>query len=210
MRIETEHKKTVVLAISGASGVQYGIRLLEQLLMHGHRVYLLVTRAAHVVISMETELSWPANTHELSKQLCLRYGVDTDRLKVCGESEWTSPIASGSSSVDAMVVCPCSMGTLSSIAMGNSGNLLERAADVILKERRKLILVPRETPFSDIHLENMLKLSRMSAVILAANPGFYNKPQSLDDIVDFMVARILDHLGITHQLQPKWGETQTD
>ncbi len=205
MGSETE-SKTVILGITGASGVQYGIRLLEQLLTHGHRVYLLVTRAAHVVISMETELSWPASTRELSKQLCLRYGVDNDQLKVCGESEWASPIASGSSDVDAMVICPCSMGTLSSIATGASANLLERAADVILKERRKLILVPRETPFSDIHLENMLKLSRMSAVILAANPGFYNKPQSLEDVVDFMVARILDHLDIKQTLQPRWGE----
>lgn len=200
------NRKTIVLAISGASGVQYGIRLLEQLLVHGHKVYLLVTRAAHVVISMETELAWPANTHELSEQLCLRYGVDNEQLKVCGESEWASPIASGSASVDAMVVCPCSMGTLSSIATGASANLLERAADVILKERKKLILVPRETPFSDIHLENMLKLSRMDAVIMAANPGFYNKPQTLEDIIDFMVARILDHLGIEQVLQPKWGE----
>lgn len=201
-----QDKKTIVLAISGASGVQYGIRLLEQLLTHGHKVYLLVTRAAHVVISMETELSWPANNHELHKQLCLRYGVDDKQLKVCGESEWTSPIASGSSSVDAMVVCPCSMGSLSSIAVGASANLLERAADVILKERKKLILVPRETPFSEIHLENMLKLSRMNAVVLPANPGFYNSPQSIEDIVDFMVARILDHLGIDQVLQPKWGE----
>ena len=197
-------KKTVVLAISGASGVQYGVRLLEQLLTHGHKVYLLVTRAAHVVISMETELSWPASTHELSSQLRLRYGAGEEQLSVCGE--WTSPIASGSSSVDAMVVCPCSMGTLSSIAVGASGNLLERAADVILKERKKLILVPRETPFSDIHLENMLKLSRMGAVMLPANPGFYNHPQTVNDIVDFMVARLLDHLGIEQTLQPKWGE----
>jgi len=199
-------KKTIILAISGASGVQYGIRLLEHLLTHKHKVYLLVTRAAHVVISMETELAWPANNHELHDQLCKRYGIDESQLKVCGESEWTSPIASGSSSVDAMVVCPCSMGSLSSIATGASANLLERAADVILKERKKLVMVPRETPFSEIHLENMLKLSRMGVVMLSANPGFYNKPQSVDDIVDFMVARILDHLGIKQDLQPKWGE----
>ncbi len=203
-------KKKVILAISGASGVQYGIRLLEQLLTHGHKVYLLVTRAAHVVISMETELSWPTNTRELNKQLCLRYGVDEQQLSVCAESEWASPIASGSAHIDAMVVCPCSMGSLSSIATGASANLLERAADVTLKERRKLILVPRETPFSDIHLENMLKLSRMGAVMLAANPGFYNKPESVDDLVDFMVARILDHLGIEQHLQPKWGELSED
>jgi flavin prenyltransferase len=200
------NKNTIILAISGASGVQYGIRLLEQLLTHEHKVYLLVTRAAHVVISMETELAWPANNHELHDQLCKRYGVDETQLKVCGESEWGSPIASGSSSVDAMVVCPCSMGTLSSIATGASANLLERAADVILKERKRLIIVPRETPFSDIHLENMLKLSRMGTVILPANPGFYNKPQTVEDVVDFMVARILDHLGIEQKLLPKWGE----
>ena len=199
-------KKTIVLGITGASGAQYGIRLLEQLLTHGHKVYLLVTRAAHVVISMETELAWPASNHELHDQLCKRYGVGENQLNVCGESEWTSPIASGSSSVDAMVVCPCSMGSLSSIAVGASANLLERAADVMLKERKSLVLVPRETPFSDIHLENMLKLSQMGAVILPANPGFYNKPQSVEDVIDFMVARILDHLGVAQDLQPKWGE----
>ncbi|VAW71615.1 Flavin prenyltransferase UbiX, partial [hydrothermal vent metagenome] len=110
MNNNSSGKKNVVLAISGASGVQYGIRLLEHLLTHGHHVYLLVTRAAHVVISMETELSWPANTRELNKQLCMRYGVNEKQLQVCGESQWTSPVASGSSSVDAMVVCPCSMG----------------------------------------------------------------------------------------------------
>jgi len=205
MKTDTD-KKTVIVAISGASGVQYSIGLLEQLLTHKHKVYLLVTRAAHVVISMETELAWPSSTHSLQEQLCLRYGVDESRLKVCGESEWASPIASGSSTVDAMIVCPCSMGTLSSIAVGASANLLERAADVVLKERKKLVLVPRETPFSDIHLDNMLKLSRMGAVILPANPGFYNKPKSVEDIVDFMVARMLDHLGIEQNLQPRWGE----
>jgi len=202
----TQNKKTITLALTGASGVQYGISLLEQLLTHGHKVYLLVTRAAHVVISMETELSWPASTHELQDQLCKRYGVNADQLSVCGEMEWVSPIASGASSVDAMVVCPCSMGSLSSIAVGASANLLERAADVMLKERKKMILVPRETPLSDIHLENMLKLSRMGAVIMPANPGFYNKPQKLDDLIDFLVARILDHLNIEQVLQPRWGE----
>jgi flavin prenyltransferase len=202
----TSEQKTIVLALTGASGVQYGIGLLEQLLTHQHKVYLLVTRAAHVVISMETELSWPCNTHELQEQLSKRYGAVENQLHVCGEMEWTSPIASGASSVDAMVVCPCSMGTLSSIAVGASANLLERAADVILKERKQLIMVPRETPFSDIHLENMLKLSRMGTVILPANPGFYNQPKSVDDIIDFLVARVLDHLGIEQKLQPKWGE----
>ena len=108
--------------------------------------------------------------------------------------------------VDAMVVCPCSMGAMSAIAHGASNNLLERAADVMLKERKKLILVPRETPYSDIHLENMLKLSRMDAVIVDANPGFYNQPKTIDDLIDFVVAKVLDQLQVEHDLQPKWGE----
>lgn len=202
----TNPHKVITLALTGASGVQYGIRLLQCLLQDGHKVYLLVTKAAHVVISMETELSWPSNSATLQDQLCKRYGVHDDQLQVCGEMEWASPIASGASSVDAMVVCPCSMGSLSSVAVGASANLLERAADVMLKERKKLILVPRETPFSEIHLENMLKLSRMGCIMLPANPGFYNKPQKIDDLIDFLVARVLDHLGIEQTLQPKWGE----
>jgi len=205
MAAETS-KKTVILAITGASGVQYAVRLLECLLADGHRVYLLVSKAAQVVISMETDLDWPAAAKALQDKLCQQYPVKNGQLKVCGESEWTSPIASGSSSTDAMVVCPCSMGTLSSIAVGASGNLMERAADVILKERKQLILVPREAPFSEIHLENMLKLARMGATILPANPGFYNRPEKVADIIDFMAARILDHLGIEQELQPKWGE----
>lgn len=204
--MSVQNSKTIILALSGASGVQYGARLLEYLLGNGHKVYLLVTKAAQVVIAMETSLNWPAGTRELQTELCRRYSVSDDQLKVCAENEWTSPIASGSSSVDAMVVCPCSMATLSSIAVGASSNLMERAADVILKEQKKLILVPRETPFSEIHLENMLKLARMRTVIMPANPGFYNQPQSVNDIVDFIVARILDHLGIEQNMQPKWGE----
>jgi len=156
---------------------------------------------------METELHWPAQSQKLQEQLCKQYKVSDKQLRVCGELEWASPIASGSANIDAMVVCPCSMGSLSSIASGASANLLERAADVILKEKKNLILVPRETPFSQIHLENMLKLSRMGATMLAANPGFYNKPQSIDDLIDFMAARILNHLGIQQQLQTEWGES---
>ncbi|MCW8955483.1 MAG: UbiX family flavin prenyltransferase [Gammaproteobacteria bacterium] len=202
----TKDKKTIVLAITGASGVQYAVALLEYLLQDGHRVYLLVSQAAQVVISMETDLNWPAANQALQEFLCQQYGVTDQQLKVYGNKQWASPVASGSSSIDAMVVCPCSMATLSAIAVGASGNLMERGADVILKERKKLVLVPRETPFSDIHLENMLKLSRMGTVIMPANPGFYNKPKTLEDLVSFMVARILDHLDIKQNLQPKWGE----
>lgn len=203
-----DNQKTIILALTGASGVQYGARLLQLLLQGQHKIYLLVTKAAQVVIKMETDLDWPADSKSLQKLLCERYAVTTDLLKVCAENEWTSPIASGSSSVDAMVVCPCSMGTLSSIAMGSSGNLLERAADVMLKERKQLIVVPRETPYSDIHLENMLKLSRMGVVVLPPNPGFYNQPKTIDDVIDFVVAKILDHLAIPQTLQPKWGEAE--
>lgn len=199
-------KKTIVLAVTGASGVQYAVRLLEYLLQDGHKVYLLVSQAAQVVISMETDLNWPGGSQALQEYLYQQYNVNEQQLIVYGDKQWSSPIASGSSSIDAMVVCPCSMATLSSIAVGASGNLMERGADVMLKERKKLLLVPRETPFSDIHLENMLKLSRMGTVIMPANPGFYNKPQTLDDLVNFMVARILDHLDIKQNLQPKWGE----
>ena len=115
-------------------------------------------------------------------------------------------VASGSNPPDAMVICPCTMGTLAAVAAGFADNLIERAADVVLKERRTLVLVPRETPFSQVHLENMLKLARSGAVILPANPGFYHRPESVAQVVDFIVARVLDHLGIAHDLMPRWGD----
>ena len=199
------HKKTIALGMTGASGVQYGFRLLEQLIASDHRVYLMISKAAQVVIGMETEFSLPGRTAEIRRVLTKHYAADDTQLRVYGEDEWTAPVASGSNDVSAMVVCPCSMGALSAIAQGASNNLLERAADVMLKERKKLVLVPRETPYSDIHLENMLKLSRMDAVIVDANPGFYNRPETVDDLVDFVVAKILDQLGVAHSLQPRWG-----
>jgi 4-hydroxy-3-polyprenylbenzoate decarboxylase len=192
--------------MTGASGVQYGFRLLQSLLAAEYQVYLMITKAAQVVIGMETDLVLPGRPAEMQKLLSDKYAAGDKQLQVYGESEWTAPVASGSNDVDAMVVCPCSMGALSAIAQGASNNLLERAADVTLKERKKLILVPRESPYSDIHLENMLKLSRMGAVIVDANPGFYNKPESVDDIVHFVAAKILDQLAIKHDLQPRWGK----
>jgi 4-hydroxy-3-polyprenylbenzoate decarboxylase len=198
--------KTIALGMTGASGVQYGFRLLEQLIASDHRVYLMISKAAQVVIGMETDLSLPGRTADIQKALTKHYNAGADQLRVFGEDEWTAPVASGSNDVSAMVVCPCSMGALSAIAQGASNNLLERAADVMLKERKKLVLVPRETPYSDIHLDNMLKLSRMDAVIVDANPGFYNRPETVDDLVDFVVAKILDQLGVAHSLQPRWGE----
>lgn len=197
--------KTIALGMSGASGVQYGFRLLEQLIASDHRVYLMISKAAQVVIGMETEFSLPGRSAEIQRVLTRHYAADDAQLRVYGEDEWTAPVASGSNDVSAMVVCPCSMGALSAIAQGSSNNLLERAADVMLKERKKLVLVPRETPYSDIHLDNMLKLSRMDAVIVDANPGFYNRPETVDDLVDFVVAKILDQLDVAHRLQPRWG-----
>jgi len=132
--------------------------------------------------------------------------VDPEKLAVYGREEWFAPVASGSNPPDAMIICPCSMGTLAAIAQGLADNLIERAADVVLKEGRKLVLVPRETPFSAIHLENMLRLSRVGAVILPPSPGFYQHPQSVQDIVDFVVARVLDQIGVPHALMQRWGE----
>jgi len=203
-----KHKsgKIISLAITGASGVQYGFRLLEILLQKEHTVYLMISRAAKVVIGMETDLALPARCQDIQAFLVERYACDASLLRVFGEDEWTAPTASGGAHVDAMVVCPCSMGALSAIATGASNNLIERSADVMLKERRKLIIVPRETPYSDIHLENMLKLSRMGVVVLCANPGFYNRAETVADLVDFVVAKILDQLAVAHAMQPRWGE----
>ncbi|HPQ94097.1 MAG: UbiX family flavin prenyltransferase [Thiothrix sp.] len=198
--------KTITLIMTGASGVQYGLRLLEQLLGLGHRVYLLLSRPAQVVIRMETDLKLPGRAAEMESFFSTLYQARPGQLQVFEREQWTAPIASGSGVAEATVVCPCTTGTLSAIACGSSRNLIERAADVALKERRRLVLVVRETPFSEIHLENMLKLARMGAVILPANPGFYNRPVSVADLVDFVVARTLDHLGIAHQLLPCWGE----
>ena len=133
-------------------------------------------------------------------------GAAPGQIRVYGKEDWMAPVASGSGAPSAMVVVPCSTGTLSAIATGACNNLIERAADVALKERRQLILVPREAPFSSIHLENMLKLSNMGAVILPAAPGFYHQPQTVDDLIDFVVARILNQLGIPQDMLPRWGE----
>ncbi|MFO7542300.1 MAG: flavin prenyltransferase UbiX [Thiobacillus sp.] len=200
--------KTLTLALSGASGMAYGLRLLECLLAADVRVYLLVSQAAHLVAKQELGVTLPARAGDLEKQLSAGLNPREGQLRVFGREDWNAPVASGSNPADAMVVCPCSMGTLAAIAHGLSDNLIERAADVMLKEQRKLILVPREAPFSTLHLENMLTLSRMNAVILPANPGFYHRPQSVEAIIDFIVARILDQLGIQHTLMAPWGEAR--
>lgn len=201
-------EKNITLAISGASGLGYGLRLLECLLQAGTRVNLLVTQAAHVVAVQELSLTLPSRPSELQAWVLEHHPHAIDQLRVYGREDWFSPMASGSGAGDAMVVCPCSMGTLAAIAQGLSDNLIERAADVMIKENRKLILVPRETPFSALHLENMLKLARMGVTILPANPGFYHHPQTIADLIDFIVARILDQLGIPQEMIPRWGESR--
>ncbi len=197
--------QTVTLAFTGASGMPYGIRLLECLLSAGKTVWLLYSQAAQVVAKQEMDLSLPSDAQTCRRILCERYQVSEERLYVFGKDEWFAPPASGTNPADAMIICPASMGVVAAVAHGTSDHLIERAADVALKERRPLILVPREAPFSTLHLENLLKLSQLGATILPPSPGFYHHPQSLDDLVDFVVARILDQLRIPHTLMKKWG-----
>lgn len=196
---------SVTLAFTGASGMPYGLRLLEQLLAGGIRVGLIYSQVAQVVARQEMELALPSRPEEAEKHLLEKFGAAAGQIRVFGREEWFAPVASGSSVADAMVICPCTMGTLAAVATGLSRNLIERAADVSLKEGRRLVLVPRETPFSAIHLENMLRLTRAGAVILPANPGFYHRPQSVQDLVDFVVARVLDQLGVPNELVRRWG-----
>ncbi|WP_455223145.1 flavin prenyltransferase UbiX [Kaarinaea lacus] len=201
------NNQAITLAITGASGVQYGLRLLECLLHANLKVNLLISSAAHVVINTETEHKFTARSEEIINYFGQLYKAKSGQLQVFGKEQWMAPIASGSGAARAMVVCPCSSATLSSIAHGSSDNLIERAADVMLKEHRKLILVTREMPVSAIHLENMLKLARLGVAILPASPGFYHQPKTINDLVDFVVARIMDHLEIEHNLIPRWGES---
>jgi 4-hydroxy-3-polyprenylbenzoate decarboxylase len=205
MIVRTSYREAVALAMTGASGAQYGLRLLDRLLAAGERVYLMLSKPAQVVIGSETDLRLPGRPHEIARYLGELYGAAPGQLSVFGQEEWTAPVASGSATSRAMVVCPCSMGTVASLAQGASRTLIERAGDVMLKERRPLIVVPRETPFSTIHLENLLRLAQAGALILPANPGFYHRPSKAEDLVDYIVARILDHLGVGHCLGPRWG-----
>ncbi|MBB3182984.1 4-hydroxy-3-polyprenylbenzoate decarboxylase [Halomonas fontilapidosi] len=202
----TELRDPVTVALTGASGAQYGLRLIEALVAADHQVWVMISKAAHLVIATETDHELPARPARLAEVLTERCAAAPGQIRCFAREDWMAPVASGSGAPSAMVICPCSTGTLSAVATGASNNLIERAADVALKERRTLILVPRETPFSAIHLEHMLALTRMGAVILPAAPGFYHQPTSVDDLVDFIVARILNQLGIAHRLMPRWGE----
>jgi len=193
-----------VVAITGASGSVYGLRLISELLRSGERVSLILTSAGRQVMNHETGLEWSAEI-KLQRQQVQEYfaSIAVDCLAI---DDFWAGAASGSAAADAMIVAPCSMGTLGRIAAGLSGNLLERAADVMLKERRSLLLVPRETPFNNIHLENLLRLSQSGAIILPAMPGFYHGPETIEDLVDFVVGKILDQLDVQHSLFTRWGE----
>ena len=198
-------ERIVTVGMTGASGTQYGLRLVECLIKADYTVYLMFTKAAQIVVGSETDCKLPGRTAEQTRYLSSLYGAREGQLRVYGDEEWTSPVASGSGAPRRMVVCPASMATVSAIATGASENLLERAADVVIKEGGHLVIVPRETPFSAIHLENMLKLSRLGVTILPANPGFYNQPTQVAELVDFIVARLLDQLDVEHQLMKRWG-----
>lgn len=201
--------RTIAVGFTGASGMPYGMRLLECLLAtEGVQVQLVYSQAAQIVAQQEMGFKLASRPSEVELELSARFNAPAGKLRVFGREEWFAPIASGSNPPDAYVICPCTMGTLAKVAAGMGDDLVCRAADVVLKEGKKLILVPREMPFSVIHLENMLRLARAGAVILPPNPAFYHHPQSLQDMIDFVVARILDHLDVAHTLIAKWGEAE--
>jgi 4-hydroxy-3-polyprenylbenzoate decarboxylase len=203
-----DNPREISLAFAGASGALYGLRLLEQLILAKCQISLIFSTAGLMVINDETDFTLSANTKKIAEFFTQHYHALDGQIKVYAKDQWSSPLASGSGAPKTMVVCPCSTGCLSRIATGASSNLLERAADVVIKEQGKLVLVVREMPLSPVHLENMLTLSRLGVCIMPASPGFYFRPQNLQDIVDFVVARVLDQIGIAHTLSQKWGKAQ--
>ncbi len=192
--------RPLVMAITGASGAPYAVRLLESLIAANRPVQLIVSAHGLRLLRTETDL----NSVEALRERVGAAGWDRC-VMTFDDADRGAPPASGSALSAGMVICPCSMGTVAAIAMGTSRSLVERAADVALKERRKLILVPRETPLSAIHLENMLRVTRAGALVMPAAPGFYHRPSKIDDLVNFVVARVLDHLDVSHTLSARWG-----
>lgn len=197
--------KRITLAMTGASGAIYGLCLLENLLKSECKVYLIVSAAAKIVLQTECGFPELKNAKAIQAELATRY-VNTHLLQILELDDWMSAPASGSAKISAMVVAPCSMGSLAAIANGNSNSLLERAADVMLKENRKLVLLVREMPFSAIHLENMLKLARLGVSIMPASPGFYHGAETVKDLVDFVTSRVMDQIGVENYLGKAWGQ----
>lgn len=206
--MQTSFNQEITVGVTGASGAPYTLELLRQLVRANVRVFLLFSSAAKIVFKTEVDLDVPGNPEKASQFFTELFGAKPEQIVVVGNHDWFSPPASGSAAPKQMVVLPCSTGTLSAIAHGTSDNLLERAADVVIKEKGQLILVPRETPFSAIHLDNMSKLAHIGVTIMPAAPGFYHQPKSVEDLVKFMVARILDHLKIDQDIVPRWGYTK--
>lgn len=193
------------IAITGASGASYGMRVLQALVTGGHNVYLTITGDGLHILNDETGLMLKGSETEIQYALEKHLSAKEGQLRYFDEDNLYAPIASGSSPVDGMVVIPCSMKALSSMAHGFASNLIERAADVTIKEKRKLIIVPRETPLSTIHLRNMLALSEAGCHIIPAMPAFYHHPKKISDMVDFIAGRVLDALGVENKLSPRWG-----
>lgn len=199
-------KQPIAVAITGASGTIYALRTLEELLKAGETVYLMISQAGLIVLGMENGLSLSNRPKEIQKRLVAHFDCQPEQLRVFGEQDWLAPPASGSAKLKGMVIIPCTTGTLGAIASGVSNCLINRAADVCMKEKTPLILVVRETPFSTIHLENMLKLAQAGATIMPANPAFYHNPTDMMGVVNFMVARVLDHLNVPQNLLAEWGK----
>ena len=199
-------EKSIILAITGASGIPYARRLLQCLIKEQVRVYLLYSSAAQIVARQECDWQLDDDISLTNQALCYEFQAACEQLLVVDKNDWFSRIASGSAFPDAMVVCPASMGCVAAIANGLSDNLIERAADVCLKEKKPLIIVPRETPFSLIHLRNLTRLAESGATILPPSPAFYHHPQTIDDMVNFVVNRILQHLNIKADNAYRWGD----
>jgi len=198
-------KDAITLAITGASGAIYGLNLLKWLVCDYQQVHLLVSDAGRIVIATEMELKLPESPSKIEAKLTEYIACDKGIIKVYAKENWYSPVASGSAAPKQMVICPASMGCISAIATGASNNLMERAADVVLKEKGQLILLPREMPFSTIHLRNLLSLSEAGATIMPASPGYYTNPREIEDLANFVSSRILNHLGVKNDIIQAWG-----
>lgn len=201
-----QYNDTVTLGVTGASGSGYFLRLLQSMVNANVKVYLILSEAAQIVLKTEVDEDWPVDIVALNEFLITRFNSKQGQITALTSKDWFSPVASGSSAPKKMVVCPCSCGTLASISQGLSNNLIERAADVVFKERGQLIVMPRETPFSTLHLKNMLTLSELGATVIPLAPGFYHQPTTIEELQDFMVARVMDHLKIDHQASKRWCE----